>query len=220
MEFVNALTLIDYVVILVLIVSAILSTLRGMTREFLGLLGWFISIFVARISAPLLEPTIESYLSIPAMIPAIAWTIPFVLTVFIWFIVASIIAPGLKKAGLGTLDRWFGAFFGLLRGVLLVVMAYLGAAVAVNGERNLPGLLSQSVTADLSRATLTIAKPIIPSDFQSMVNQVREIDLKELAPDTPELIERGKDNVETGTGNITDQLELLEDEVTPQPEAN
>ena len=53
-----------------------------------------------------------------------------------------------------------------------------------------------------------------------MVNQVREIDLKELAPATPELIERGKDNVETGTGNITDQLELLEDELTPQPEAN
>ena len=33
----SALTLFDYAVILVLIISAILSTLRGMTREFLGL---------------------------------------------------------------------------------------------------------------------------------------------------------------------------------------
>ena len=42
----SALTLFDYAVILVLIISAILSTLRGMTREFLGLTGWFISILL------------------------------------------------------------------------------------------------------------------------------------------------------------------------------
>ena len=47
----SALTLFDYAVILVLIISAILSTLRGMTREFLGLTGWFISIFIARLTA-------------------------------------------------------------------------------------------------------------------------------------------------------------------------
>lgn len=220
MDIANALTLIDYVVILILIISAILSTLRGMTREFLGLLGWFISIFVARVSAPFLEPTIETYINIPAIVPVLAWTIPFIVTVFIWFLFATLVSPGLKKAGLGALDRWFGAFFGLLRGALFVVMGYLGAAVAVNGERNLPAMLSTSVSAELTRAALTIAKPIIPSDFQPMVNQVQEIDLKDLAPDAPELIERGKDNVETGTANVTDQLELLEDEISTQPETN
>ena len=51
----SALTLFDYAVILVLIISAILSTLRGMTREFLGLTGWFVSIFIARLTASSME---------------------------------------------------------------------------------------------------------------------------------------------------------------------
>ena len=40
----TALTVVDYAVVFVLIVSAIFSTLRGMTREFLGLLGWVVAV--------------------------------------------------------------------------------------------------------------------------------------------------------------------------------
>ena len=40
------LTLVDYGIFLVLILSAILSTLRGMTRELLGLAGWVVSILL------------------------------------------------------------------------------------------------------------------------------------------------------------------------------
>ena len=40
----SALTLFDYAVVVVLIISAIFSTLRGMTREFLGLAGWAVSV--------------------------------------------------------------------------------------------------------------------------------------------------------------------------------
>ena len=47
-----------------------------------------------------------------------------------------------------------------------------------------------------------------------MLEQVQTVDIQieDLAPDAPELVERGKENVETGTTNITDQLDLLEDE--------
>ena len=37
---VTALTIVDYSVAFVLFISAVFATLRGMTREFLGLLGW------------------------------------------------------------------------------------------------------------------------------------------------------------------------------------
>ena len=40
----TTLTIVDYAVVFVLFLSAVFSTLRGMTREFLGLLGWVVSV--------------------------------------------------------------------------------------------------------------------------------------------------------------------------------
>ena len=49
MTILAALTIFDYGVIAVLVISALFSTLRGMTREFLGLMGWFIAIALSRV---------------------------------------------------------------------------------------------------------------------------------------------------------------------------
>ena len=44
-----ALNIIDFAALIILVISGILATLRGMTREIMGLAGWPISILVARI---------------------------------------------------------------------------------------------------------------------------------------------------------------------------
>ena len=41
------LTLVDYGIVFVLVLSAIMSILRGITREILGLAGWGVSILIA-----------------------------------------------------------------------------------------------------------------------------------------------------------------------------
>ena len=92
----SALTLFDYAVILVLIISAILSTLRGMTREFLGLTGWFISIFIARLTASSMENWLSDFIAVDGLTEVLSWALPFAGTAVIWFIFASLIAPGLK----------------------------------------------------------------------------------------------------------------------------
>ena len=60
----SVLNLVDYAIVIVLVVSALFSTLRGMTREFLGIVGWVISVFVAKLSAPALEPLIADIFNI------------------------------------------------------------------------------------------------------------------------------------------------------------
>ena len=87
----SALTLFDYAVILVLIISAILSTLRGMTREFLGLTGWFISIFIARLTAPSVKDFLSDSIAVDGFSEVLSWALPFSGTAVIWFIFASLI---------------------------------------------------------------------------------------------------------------------------------
>ena len=86
----SALTLFDYAVILVLIISAILSTLRGMTREFLGLTGWFVSIFIARLTASSMENWLSNFIAVDGLAEVLSWALPFAGTAIIWFIFASL----------------------------------------------------------------------------------------------------------------------------------
>ena len=92
-----SLNFVDYAILLVLAISSILSTLRGMTREALGLAGWALSILMARLVAPILEDPIANVVPNEDLVSGIAWTIPFIITVILWFVLASLISPGLKK---------------------------------------------------------------------------------------------------------------------------
>ena len=122
----TTLTIVDYTVVFVLFMSAVFSTLRGMTREFLGLLGWVVSVVVANYTKPLLEDPIADLIKADGLSAALAWGLPFAATVIIWFLLASLLSPGLTRAGLGSLDRWLGVIFGVARGYLLVLLAFIG----------------------------------------------------------------------------------------------
>ncbi|MGB1872492.1 MAG: CvpA family protein, partial [Candidatus Puniceispirillaceae bacterium] len=140
----SALTLIDYGAIILLLISGGLATLRGMTRELLGLAGWPLSFIAAKLSAPYLEPVLTDLIRIEGISAALAWGAPFVIIVILWFAFASLVSPGLSKAGLGGLDRWLGFLFGLIRGFLIVLMIYVAAVVVAEGEDKLPGMVADA----------------------------------------------------------------------------
>jgi len=165
-----ALTLFDYVVIVVLIISAILSTLRGMTREFLGLTGWFISIFVARLTASSVEALVSDFIAVEGLTEVLSWALPFAGTALIWFIFASLIAPGLKRAGLGVLDTWFGVIFGLIRGGLLMTVFYVGSVLFVQSEDKLYPFMKDSQSSSYIRMITSGFAPFLPADWQSRLS--------------------------------------------------
>ena len=165
-----ALTLFDYVVIVVLIISAILSTLRGMTREFLGLTGWFISIFFARLTASSVEAMLSDFIAVEGLTEVLSWALPFAGTALIWFIFASLIAPGLKRAGLGVLDTWFGVIFGLIRGGLLMTVFYVGSVLFVQSEDKLYPFMKDSQSSSYIRMITSGFAPFLPADWQSRLS--------------------------------------------------
>ena len=65
------------------------------------------------------------------------------------FIIASLTAPGLTRVGLGSFDRWLGAIFGVIRGALLVLLMFIAAVLAVEGENQLPDNIKSAHTMPL-----------------------------------------------------------------------
>ncbi len=199
----SALTVFDYAVILVLIISAIFSTLRGMTREFLGLAGWFISIFIARLTASSMEDWLSDFIAVEGLTEVLSWTLPFAGIAVIWFIFASLIAPGLKRAGLGALDTWFGVIFGLIRGALLMTIFYVGSVLFVQSEDKLYPFMKDSQSSPYIRKITSGFATFLPTDWQS---QLSVMDLKPTFLDST--LESTKQQLDQLEGN----LKLRDDE--------
>ena len=162
----TTLTLVDYGIVFVFILSAIMSILRGLTREILGLAGWGISILIANYSAPLIEDPIVDLLQVKGLGAALAWGLPFAASVVIWFILASLIAPGLKRVGFGSLDRWLGVLFGFVRGYGLVLIVFVAAVFAVEGEDNLPQTVKKSYSNPLLSRSAHYFSGFVPRDYR------------------------------------------------------
>lgn len=206
----TALNFVDYAILVVLAISAILSTLRGMTREALGLVGWVISVIVARLLAPILEEPILSIIPNEDLSAGIAWAIPFIVMVILWFVLATLISPGLKKAGLGALDRWLGVVFGFIRGVFMVTAIYLGVVIGLGGEDNLPSAATEAQSANVIRALGGLVNPLLPADLsEQLAAGLKAADIDALTPTNPEFIDKSLERVQDGA---TDELNLLSDE--------
>ena len=162
----TAFNFVDYSVVFVMIISAIFSTLRGLTREFLGLMGWVVSIVIANYAKPLLEDPITEIIKTDGLSAALAWGLPFVTTVIIWFVLASLLSPGLTRAGLGSLDSWLGVVFGLARGYLLVLIAFIGAVLAIEGENKFPATIQNAQCTSLFSQSAHYFTKFMPEDYK------------------------------------------------------
>ena len=171
MEF-TSLNYVDYLAIAILFISAMLSTIRGMTREFLGLVGWFVAIFIAKLSSPVLIPLLDSFISVSSIITPISWIIPFFAAFIVWYVFASVVSPSLSRAGLGALDGGMGVFFGLARGAVIIVLCYLVLVFLFGGEKQTPNVVRESNTARFSLIIINLTKPLLPHSIQNQFDDL------------------------------------------------
>ncbi len=134
-------TVIDGVVAVVILLSAILAYSRGLVREAMAIAGWVGAAFLAFIFAPSAQPLIKEipvlgdFLGDSCELSIIA---AFAAVFAVGLILASLFTPlfssVVQRSALGGLDQGLGFLFGVLRGIVLVGVAFLvyDRAVAAN----------------------------------------------------------------------------------------
>ena len=206
----TTLTIVDYTIIFVLFMSAVFSTLRGITREVLGLLGWVVSFVVAHHARPLLEDPIADLIDTDGLSAAVAWGIPFAATVVIWFLLASTLSAGLTRAGLGSLDRWLGVIFGVARGYLLVLLAFVGAVFTLEGENKLPATIQNAQSTPLFSQSAMYFASLLPDDYGDKLTS----SLIDHTSFNATAVEALDDIIDNGADILKKPLELMNDEKT------
>lgn len=126
-------TVFDYAVLAVVGLSILLSMMRGFVREILALAGWVAAFFVAKTYTLQLVPLLPEAIPSETLKLLAGFVILFLATLLVTSLLAIALSEVFKKVGLGWLDRWLGAIFGLARGVIIV-----GVLVLLAGLTSLP----------------------------------------------------------------------------------
>lgn len=167
-------TWIDIIVIGFMLVSGILAMARGFTREVLSILSWV----AAALAALWLFPRFQDQAR--AMIGEGPKWLADILLVFGIFLVTLIvvtfltirIADKILDSRVGALDRTFGFLFGLARGLVIVVIAYLFFTWLVP-EQSLPTAMREAKSRPVLDYTGEAIRRLLPEDPAAAVSRIR-----------------------------------------------
>ncbi len=124
-------TLLDYAVLAIAGVSVLLGVIRGFVREVIALASWVAAFVGASAYGGTLAPLLAQQIPDEKWRVLAAVVAVFVVVLVAVNVVALLASKLIKSAGLGVEDRVLGSVFGLVRGVLIVVVLVLGAGLTV-----------------------------------------------------------------------------------------
>ena len=118
----NALTGIDWVIIVILCVSTLISLWRGFVREALSLLGWVAAFIIAHLFVEQMAALLSGAISNLTGRYVASYAILFVATLISFTVIVRLAGKLVSATGLTVLDRLLGTVFGFTRGVILILV--------------------------------------------------------------------------------------------------
>jgi membrane protein required for colicin V production len=156
-----SLTAIDFVVIAVVLLSAIFATARGLVHETFAILAWIAGGYAAFRLTPLVQPLLHNLIA-PPWLERLAVLFGLFILVFIPLAILSRwLSAKVKGSVASPVDRILGLVFGVCRGLVIVGVAYIAFAALVP-LRNQPDTLTKARLFPLIRNTSEMLRELVP----------------------------------------------------------
>ena len=134
-------TIVDGVVAIVIILSALLAYGRGLVREVMAIVGWIAAAVLGFLFAPRVEPLVRE---IPVVGDIIAdscelsvigaFAIVFSISLIVMSLFTPLFSSLIRRSALGGLDQGLGFLFGVVRGLLLIAIAFFVYDTVITGQ--------------------------------------------------------------------------------------
>lgn len=119
----DALIWIDWVIITIVTISTLISLKRGFVREAMSLVIWVGAFIIARTFHPNMQALLAETVGNPTVRLVAAFGLLFVGTLIVGAVVNNALGRLVEATGLSATDRTLGMFFGLARGLMVVLVA-------------------------------------------------------------------------------------------------
>jgi membrane protein required for colicin V production len=120
---------VDYVIIGIVALSAVISLVRGFVREAISLATWIAAFWIALLFFRDLAVHLEPWIEVASLRLGAAFAILLLVSLLLGGLLGYLMGQLVDKTGLSGTDRLIGVFFGLARGAVLVAILVLLAGL-------------------------------------------------------------------------------------------
>ncbi len=158
-------TSVDMIIIAIVLGSALMALLRGLTREILTIVAWVVAAIGAIYGFPMSRGIFREQLTNPMMADGAAFLVVFLVILIPALFLANHIIHRFNMADPGVLDRSGGFLFGVARGLFIIGLAYW-ANLQIMEEGTEPGWIQD---AKLKPLVVSVAE-MFPSELGALTN--------------------------------------------------
>lgn len=161
-------TLLDILLLVVMLISGLLAMIRGFMREILSIGAWGIAALATLYSYARVLPMAKQYFNSDLVATGVTVGGVFLLTLLIVSIITVRISDMVLDSRVGALDRTLGFLFGLGRGLIIVVVAFLFFAWLVP-DRSQPEWVRGAKSKVVLQSTGQWLMSMLPDDPESTI---------------------------------------------------
>ena len=126
---------VDFLVLIVILLPAIVGVLYGFLNIAFSLLAWAFAVGISIKFTGYFAPMLESQIDMPIARVILAFIGLFIISLIIFTIIGFLIVKLLGRTGLTATDRILGLFFGMGLGVIIIqVVVFMAGFTAIPAE--------------------------------------------------------------------------------------
>ena len=178
-------TLLDIIVLAVMLLSGLLAMIRGFMREILSIAAWGAAALTTLYAYQKLLPTAKTYFNNETVAAVAVVAGVFILTLIVVSIITVRISDMIMDSRIGALDRTLGFLFGLARGLLIMVVAFLFFAWLVPDKQQ-PDWVRSAKSKVMLQGTGDWLMGLLPDDPENTIlKRLKKKKPEEEGPEAP-----------------------------------
>lgn len=155
----DVLSTFDIIVILTIMVSAVLSLMRGFVKEILSLTGWLGAVLITFFGFPYVVKAMVGIELDSVVLNVIAIIILFIISMIVLALINNAILSAVRETTRGPIDSSLGFLFGLIRGYIIVSLLHFTVILVTQDDG--PKWLKDGETYNLTRVGANVIRDAV-----------------------------------------------------------
>jgi len=164
------LSILDIVLLAVVLLSGLLALLRGFVHELLSFGAWIGAALVALYAFPYVQPYARDLVGVQVIGDVLAGAVVFLVALVVLSLIARSFGRLAQDSGLSALDRTLGLLFGLVRGAVLVCLAWLIFSWLVPTQQH-PHWVTEARMLPMVQRGAEMLRSLVPDAFLESLGQ-------------------------------------------------